>query len=91
MARLSYDWRPVAGAVQYQLQVDNSAGFSSPEIDVSPAVSSYTPATGLAEDTYSWRVRATNGAGQWSAWSDPWTLTVKTTYYGYLPFIMVTP
>ena len=73
------------------MQVDNDADFSSPEIDVSPAVSSYTPLSDLAADTYIWRVRARNGAGAWSEWSSPWAFTIKITYYNYLPFAMKMP
>jgi hypothetical protein len=83
----TFDWSAVAGAVQYQLLVDDNSDFSSPEINVLTAVSSYTPGSGLADGTYIWRVREKDGAGDWSAWSDLWTITIKTTYYIYLPII----
>jgi hypothetical protein len=77
----------VASAVQYQLQVDNDDDFSSPEVNVLTAARSYTPVSDLVDDTYTWRVRAKDSAGHWSAWSDPWTITIKTTYTIYLPVV----
>jgi len=37
-----------------------------------------TDAETLVDGTYSWRVRATDGAGNASAWSEVWTFTVVT-------------
>jgi hypothetical protein len=65
--------------VRYRLQVDNSSGFSSPEIDVSDLESiTYTPAQALGDGTYSWRVLAVDGAGNAGAWSEVRTLTIDT-------------
>ncbi|MFX0063075.1 MAG: hypothetical protein ACFFC7_12935, partial [Candidatus Hermodarchaeota archaeon] len=38
---------------------------------------SYTPSP-LADDTYYWRVRAQDTAGNWGAWSSVWFFTVQT-------------
>jgi hypothetical protein len=42
--------------------------FSSPEIDETLNGTEYTPASGLSDGIYTWRVRASNaaGAGDWS-------------------------
>jgi hypothetical protein len=72
------DWSDVGGATAYRIQVDNNSGFTSPEIDTTRSDSNYTPSTGLAPDTYYWRVLASNGCGD-GPWSSPtWSLTVDT-------------
>jgi len=72
------DWSEPADAVGYHLQVDTTASFSSPIIQVYPSVSHFTTTT-LAEDTYYWRVRAKDAYDNWSGWSAYRTLTVDTT------------
>ncbi len=41
----AFSWTAVISAAQYQLQVDNNAGFSSTEIDITTAITGYTPTT----------------------------------------------
>ncbi len=59
----------------YQVQADDNTDFSSPEMDAETtsgviADSEFTPVTDLASNTrFSWRVRAFNTAGIFSAWS----------------------
>jgi V8-like Glu-specific endopeptidase len=73
----TFDWSDSTGdPSQYQLQVDDAADFSDPKIDVSPAGSTYTATSPLALGTYSWRVRARDAVGNWSAWSDVWSFTI---------------
>ena len=56
-------WTAVPGVATYDVEVDDDADFSSPELAATVAGSA-TIATGLAGDTlYSWRVRARNGCG----------------------------
>ncbi len=64
----AFDWADAAGALQYRIQVDDSAGFSSPAINTIRTVSDYTPSTALAPDHYYWRVRGESACGQ-GAWS----------------------
>jgi hypothetical protein len=65
--------------VTYELQVDNDLSFSSPEISVSGLIDNiYTPTMALADENYSWRVRATDNAGNIGAWSSVWTLLIDT-------------
>jgi len=65
--------------VTYVLQVDNDANFGSPEINVSRLPdNTHTPTTGLADENYSWHVRAVDNAGNAGAWSSVWTFLVKT-------------
>jgi len=79
----TFDWLAVTdpAGVAYELMVDNSgSGFPSPEISVSGlTVTDYTPGAALADGTYSWRVRAIDGAGNAGAWSAVWSVTISTT------------
>ena len=67
--KLKFQWKKVKGAVEYQIQVDNNADFSSPEIDATSLKNKYKPATMPFGDFY-WRVRARDGAGVWGEWSN---------------------
>jgi len=70
----------VSMPVTYELQVDNDAGFGSPEINISRlADNTYTPTIALADENYSWRVRAQDNAGNTSDLSSIWTLLIDTT------------
>jgi uncharacterized repeat protein (TIGR01451 family) len=75
----TFAWSAVADADAYQIQVDDAdeghpvdkgrpGDFSSPEIDETLNGTEYTPASGLSDGIYTWRVRASNaaGAGDWS-------------------------
>ncbi len=64
----AFDWADAAGALQYRIQVDDSAGFSSPAINTIRTVTDYTPSTALAPDHYYWRVSSESACGR-SAWS----------------------
>lgn len=71
----TFDWNDVADATSYTILVDNASNFSSPEINVSPTTSTYTPASNLAAGTYYWKVLATNSSGS-SAYCAAWTVTL---------------
>ncbi|MBN1427182.1 MAG: CSLREA domain-containing protein, partial [Anaerolineae bacterium] len=74
-----FDWDDVTNAMQYHIQVDNNADFSSPVIDETVASSNFTPTPVLADGIYSWHVRAGNADGEWSDTSERWTVTVQTS------------
>lgn len=75
----AFDWNDVNGAVMYELIVDNSSGFGSPEINQpSLSVSNYTAMSSLADGTYYWKVRSKDNLGNWGAWSGAWNVTIKT-------------
>ncbi|MBN1999718.1 fibrobacter succinogenes major paralogous domain-containing protein [candidate division KSB1 bacterium] len=58
-------------AISYELVVDNSIDFSSPEIDKSGlTATTYTSDISLADGTYFWHVRARDKYGNLSRWSD---------------------
>jgi len=78
----TFDWSDVAGAENYDLLVDNDADFSSPEIQVTVSLSTYTPTAGLADENYSWKVRARDAANNLSDWSTIWTFVIDTVLPG---------
>ena len=81
-AKPLFDWTDVtdSSGVMYQIQIDNSGStFPSPEINQSElSTSSFTPSSPLPIGTYSWRVRASDGAGN-IAWSAVSTVTITTS------------
>ncbi len=72
----AFDWADTPGALSYTLQVDNNSDFSSPEINTSQAVSTYTPSSDLSAGTYYWRVKANNASGS-SDYSGAWDITIE--------------
>ncbi len=72
----SFDWSDVTGAAYYELQVDNSSTFGSPEVAAAPAGSAYTVTTPLADGRYYWRVRAVDLAGNKGSWTSAWTVWI---------------
>src|SRR5690606_13209189 len=74
----TFTWQSTTHAASYQIQIDNSGGFISPEQNVTQAGTSFTPPA-LADDTYAWRVRGLNSYEMPGPWSPVWRLTVDTT------------
>lgn len=65
---VTLDWDPVGGTIEYELQVSESADFSSLVLD-SQLVTTSCALTGLSDSTtYYWRVNSTNacGTGDWT-------------------------
>lgn len=71
---LALDWADLADAINYEVQVDNNADFSSPEVDQYVTSSGYSviSLTGLA---FNWRVRAQNNCG-WGPWTTARTFSI---------------
>ncbi len=65
---LSWDHSP--GASRYDVQVDDNAGFSSPEISSSTVSNRFVPTLNLRPGLQYWRVQAVNGTGESSGWSE---------------------
>ena len=77
----NFEWTGVTdpSGVSYQLQVDDSVDFSSPELAVSDLLMpTYNPSQGSGDGAYSWRVRAVDGVGNSSNWSTVWGFTIDT-------------
>jgi hypothetical protein len=73
----TFAWTGASEATSYRIQVDDDAGFSSPEVDQTTSSTTYTPGSALPDGTYHWRVQASNACGD-SPWSATWSLTVDT-------------
>ncbi len=73
----TFQWSAVSGATSYQLQVSLSPDFSSTVIDQSGITStSYTPSSSLSNNTYHWRIRASNAGGTGN-WTTAWSFTIS--------------
>jgi hypothetical protein len=62
-------WSAVAGGVEYQLEVDNNADFTSPEFKATTNKVTLQTKVLTKKTTYYWRIRTKDAAGNWSAWS----------------------
>jgi immune inhibitor A len=71
-------WNPATYATTYQVQIDDSSGFGTPEKNETTASTSYTPSTTLPDKLYYWRVRGVNADGKAGAWSAVWSLTIDS-------------
>ncbi|MBP9851786.1 MAG: hypothetical protein KBC67_00815 [Candidatus Pacebacteria bacterium] len=80
------DWSdvttPAAGAVTYIYQsshiadVNADGSFTTPSYTSGALTSSQADTTGTPNGTYYWHVKAIDGAGNSSAWSTPWKITI---------------
>lgn len=74
---LIFDWNPVAGLADYQLQVGTACGDGT---ILEMQTTQYTW-FGLAHNTtYFWRVRAKAQCGSWGTWSPCWSFTTRPDY-----------
>ncbi|MBC7879398.1 MAG: DNRLRE domain-containing protein [Anaerolineales bacterium] len=71
----TFKWNSVLTAVSYQLQYDNDSDFSSPSYTIITR-STFRKPPAMKVGTYYWHVRAKDAAGNWSAWSIPFTITI---------------
>ncbi|MDA3839090.1 MAG: S8 family serine peptidase [Candidatus Delongbacteria bacterium] len=72
----SFDWSDNAETSSYTILVDNNSNFSSPEINEVTTESEYTVLVNLSEETYYWKVLATNNIGS-SSYSTVWNTTIS--------------
>jgi hypothetical protein len=65
------DWAPVPGAATYQVQIDDDINFGSPVVDLDDITGTrYSPPKTIDNDTFYWRVRPVDDAGNARAWED---------------------
>ena len=72
---VTLDWSDATNAVSYEIQVDDSSGFTAPLVRSLTSTASQTSVTGLSSVTHWWRVRAKNSAGVVGNWSAARTFT----------------
>ncbi len=68
-------WEKISAAINYQIEIDNNSDFSSPEYTLFRRETTVRVSS-LKTGIYYWRVSAKDGAGNWSAWSAPFTLII---------------
>ncbi len=69
----------MADAAYYELQVDNSSTFGSPEVFTTITTSDYTVTPPLPNGKYFWRVRTYDLAGNRSGWTTARSFTLSYT------------
>jgi len=73
------EWGEVTdpSGVTYVLQIADNKDFNSPELEASGITGgSYTVTDKLDDGTHYWRVKAVDGAGNSSPWSETWSFKV---------------
>lgn len=63
-------WERSADAVRYEVQVDDNASFSSPEVAASTVGNQFVPTLHLRPGAQYWRVQAVNNGAETSSWAD---------------------
>ena len=77
-----FRWSPVydPSRVYYEIQVSLYSDFSSNVIyQIGITTNSYEPSSALNAGLYYWRVRAKDGAGNYSSWTEPWHVVVTVS------------
>ncbi|HND93506.1 MAG TPA: S8 family serine peptidase, partial [Anaerolineales bacterium] len=71
----TFSWGASAGALEYNLQIDESTSFAAVELDRLQAGTSFTLTTALVPGDHYWRVRVRTGTG-WGGFTPPWKFTI---------------
>jgi hypothetical protein len=83
-----FTWQPAEGAESYRLQVDDDLSFSSPEIDIATAMTSYSASAPLAPGSlFFWRVTASNAHGETRCFHVPWQALYTASSYPTILFV----
>lgn len=80
-----FEWWPLKGATQYQIQVSRDKIYSTSEITETVNIPAYSPNYSLAQrnlgrtdyGTFYWHVRGLVG-GVWSEWSNTWRFQIAS-------------
>lgn len=73
----TFDWSDADDALSYELIVDDSNTFSSPELHkIDLSISRYTTTEALSDGTYFWRIRAKDAYGNTGEWSSIWDFKI---------------
>ena len=73
---ITFSWNPVSNATKYQFILYNSQGQVA--LDAIYSGTSSIVELGI-EETITWKVRAGDNSNNWGAWSNIWSLTIKST------------
>jgi hypothetical protein len=74
----SFTCRAVAGAIEYQFRIDTDNPMTEPTLTASSRACSYRPPSPLIPRTYYWNVRTKDASGNWSTWSDTWSVNLTS-------------
>jgi len=85
---VTFTWSPPGAGMGYHIQIDDETFFTPPYVYENTDVveNSFTYTFGKSNEYY-WRVRARDNAGNWSAWSENFELTVALEKPGGLPIV----
>ncbi|MHA1591135.1 MAG: Ig-like domain-containing protein, partial [Candidatus Heimdallarchaeaceae archaeon] len=84
-----FEWWSATGADLYQLQIDDNLDFSSTIENITTSNTEYTLIVPLADDTYYWRVRGYDNAGNLGLWSESWFFNLDSV--GPNPPVLIQP
>ncbi|MBS4015723.1 MAG: T9SS type A sorting domain-containing protein [Candidatus Latescibacteria bacterium] len=75
--RPTFSWQGIPFfADMFNLVVEMPTDIDNIDIEIPASQTEYTPTENLDAGTYTWKVRAKDGAGNWSDFSEAWTLTI---------------
>ncbi len=80
MQDVSLDWKPVAGATTYQLQIGHDPDFNNIVDDETVAGTRFQPDITYDNDQYYWRVRAIDASGNRMPWTTDAPLTFQRNW-----------
>jgi hypothetical protein len=75
-------WNAVTNAIRYEVKVDNSRDFSSPEYNSINIFATRCTTNFLISDNYYWKVRAVNANEVNGNWSTVWSFTSELVMKG---------
>jgi hypothetical protein len=73
---ITFSWNSVSNATKYQFILYNRQGQVA--LDTTKNTTSLTIPLVGGEGTITWKVRAVDNSGNWSAWSSSWSLDLKS-------------
>ena len=73
---ITFSWNSVSNATKYQFILYNRQGQVA--LDTTKNTTSLTISLVGGEGTITWKVRAGDNSGNWSAWSSSWSLNLKS-------------
>jgi glucose/arabinose dehydrogenase len=77
LTRPTFRWSAEQTAINYQIEVDNDPGFSSPELTATTKRKTLYQGPALPNGTYYWHVQVMDKAGNWSGWSSTFVITIN--------------